>query len=156
MRKRVLIVCGALVLIIIAVIVIIFLDKNNDYVTESDSLEAKVANNITMEIATGTLTNTGVTLNIMDLSGQDNIYGEWYRLDRLINGTWKEITPINDNYGFNDIAYYPDENHRLKFKVNWEWIYGKLIAGKYRLWKKVFMADNPSEIKYLKVDFIID
>ena len=40
------------------------------------------------------------------------------------------------NYGFNEIGWLTDENGELTMTVDWEWLYGKLPAGHYRLLKQ--------------------
>ena len=42
-----------------------------------------------------------------------------------------------DNYAFAAIGYIPDENGKVKFTINWEWLYGTLPAGTYRIFKEV-------------------
>lgn len=46
------------------------------------------AEDITMEIVEGTLTNTSATIVITDLSGEDNIYDKDYRIDKLEDDKW--------------------------------------------------------------------
>ena len=50
-----------------------------------------LAENITMEIKEGTLTNKGATVIITDLSGNENIYNNEFRLDRKKNGRWHKM-----------------------------------------------------------------
>ena len=49
---------------------------------------------VTMAIKEGTLTKTGATVVITDVSGKKNVYGEEYRIDKLQNGKWKELEVI--------------------------------------------------------------
>lgn len=116
----------------------ITLDKNN-----------KALKNISMIIKDGTLTKTGATIIITDLNETKNTYGEFYRIDKLGNNTWSELNPIIENYGFNSIGYFVDENNKLELSHNWEWLYGKLENGKYRLVKEV-------NYKYFSVEFEIE
>lgn len=100
---------------------------------------------ISMEIKEGTLTNKGATIIITDTSGLDNIYGEEYKIDKKVKGKWQELKPIIDNYGFDMIGYSVSSNNQLEMNVDWEWLYGKLEHGEYRLVKKV----NNQEIAVL-------
>lgn len=79
---------------------------------------------------------TGTKLIIKD-ENKANIYGEWYKIEKEENKKWLELPTIIENYGFTDIAYYPNENNEVKFVIDWEWLYGKLSKGNYRLVKKV-------------------
>lgn len=105
--------------------------------------------NVSMIIKNKTLTKTGATIIITDLSGNDNTYGESYRIDKNENGKWKELKPIIKDYAWNLVGYTVDENNKLELEHNWEWLYGKLENGKYRLVKDV---NN----KYISVEFEID
>ena len=62
-------------------------------------------------------------------------HGEWYKIEKQVNGKWYEIKPIIENYGFNSIGYLPDKNNEVEFVMNWEWLYGKLPLGSYRILK---------------------
>ena len=58
------------------------------------------------------------------------------------------------------MAYYVDENGILEMEQNWDYIYGPLENGTYRLVKDVsFNADTPitkDDIYYIWVEFEID
>lgn len=92
---------------------------------------------------------TGATIIIKDENNQPYTYGEWYKIERNIEGKWQDVNTIIANYVFDDIAYLVDKNHEKKFVIDWEWLYGKLPSGNYRLIKKV---DN----KQISVEFVIN
>lgn len=55
---------------------------------------------ISMIIKEGTLSRTGATVIITDVSGKDNVYGQEYRIDKKENGKWKELDVIvKGDYG---------------------------------------------------------
>ena len=39
--------------------------------------------------------------------------------------------------GWNDIAWIIPMNDTIELEVNWEWLYGKLPVGKYRIGKSI-------------------
>ena len=104
--------------------------------------------NISIVIKEDTLTNTSATIIITDLSGNQNTYGEWFRIDKKEYGKWKEVKKIGEAW-FVLIGYMVDENYQLELEQNWKDIYGKLEPGKYRLVKEV---NN----EYISVEFKID
>ena len=67
-------------------------------------------------------------------------------MEKENGGTWIRVEPIIDNYGFTMIGYLPDENDEVVFDLNWEWLYGELPKGSYRLLKRV-------DDKYISVTF---
>ena len=64
-------------------------------------------------------------------------FGDDFGLEVLSDGKWKEVpVAIEGNYGFNDIAHIITNGECLEKDLDWEWLYGKLDAGEYRI-KKV-------------------
>ncbi len=104
----------------------------------------------------GSIPNWGVTLSVKDVTdkgltlvaaqsgGEPSGYlqtGEPYRLAVLLDGTWKAVEELPlpegvDGRGFNSIAYNIPKEESTEFEINWEWIYGELPGGTYRLMKE--------------------
>ena len=91
--------------------------------------------NVTFQIFD--ISPTGATLVITDTNAEPYLYGEWYKIQRLTDGQWMDVPHVIDNAAFNAMGYIPDANGEVKFTINWEWFYGKLPSGEYRLWKQV-------------------
>jgi hypothetical protein len=105
--------------------------------------ELNNAKGVSMTIKEGTLTDTGATIIIKDISNKNNTFGEEYRIDKYVNNEWQELdVVVKGNYGWNDIGYHIDKNNKLELTINWEWLYGKLEKGKYRLVKKSLDTQN--------------
>lgn len=102
-----------------------------------DDVEKIELEDVTLSIKEGTLTKSGATFIITDLSDEENVYGEGYIIEKKIGEEWIELKPIIDNYGFNMIGYLVDENNTLELDHNWEWLYGKLDSGEYKLIKVI-------------------
>ena len=134
MKKRVIIVLGVLVLLIVILALIICFKPR-------EIKNINLAENITMKIKDGSLTNTGATVIIADLSGDENVDlinrkfkidykkdDKWYRLESKIKN---EVTVMTtDNVMENGDNTYTQE-------INWERYYGKLDKGHYRIVKEV-------------------
>lgn len=134
MKKRVIIVLGVLVLLIVILALIICFKPR-------EIKNINLAENITMKIKEGSLTNTGATVIITDLSGDENVDlinrkfkidykkdDKWYRLESKIKN---EVTVMTtDNVMENGDNTYTQE-------INWERYYGKLDKGHYRIVKEV-------------------
>lgn len=96
-----------------------------------------------MTIEEGTLTKTGATIIIKDISNKNNTFGEEYRIDKYENNEWQELDVVEKgNYGWNDIGYHVGKNNKLELTIDWEWLYGKLEPGKYRLVKNSLDTKN--------------
>jgi len=89
---------------------------------------------------------TGATIMIKDTNRKPYTYGEWYKIEKQVNGKWYEVKTIIENYGFNEIGYIPDKNNEVKFVMDWDWLYGELPLGSYRILKQV---DN----QYISIEF---
>ena len=134
MKKRVVIVVSVLVVFVsLLALLICFKPK--------EIKNLNLAENITMKIKEGSLTNTGATVIITDLSGDENVdlinrkfkidykkNDKWYRLESKIKN---EVTVMTtDNAMENGDNTYTQE-------INWEKYYGKLDKGHYRIVKEV-------------------
>lgn len=134
MKKRVIIVLGVLVLLIVILALIICFKPR-------EVKDLNLAENIAMKIKDGSLTNTGATVIITDLSGNENLdliskefkidykkNEKWYRLESKIK---HEVTVMTgENVVDNKDNTYTQE-------INWERYYGKLGKGHYRIVKEV-------------------
>lgn len=85
---------------------------------------------------------------IKDTNDSPYTYGEWYKIEKEENGKWYDVETVIDEYGFNSIGYLVNENNEVKFDMNWEWLYGELPQGNYRILKEV---NN----QYISVEFTI-
>ena len=102
--------------------------------------------NVTLSIAD--VTPSGATITITDTNNPTHVYGQWYKIQQQINGKWKDMTPVIDSFGFEDIGYLTNNAGILILDIQWEWLYGTLKPGNYRLFKEVAG-------QYLTVDFEI-
>lgn len=90
------------------------------------------------------VTSTGLTLVVTQSGGNptgDIMTGEPYRLIALVGGTWKAVEELPlpegvDGRGFNSIGYWIQKGETREFDINWEWIFGELPEGRYRLIKE--------------------
>ena len=109
-------------------------------------------------IQDNTLSPEGVTLIIKDETEEKYTFGEDFYIERNNDGNWERVEPISDSYAFNSIGYYAFEKE-LELKQNWDYIYGKLDNGRYRLVKSTFKeSDIPitkEDLKYIYVEFEI-
>ncbi len=79
--------------------------------------------------------------------------GEAFYLEKLVGNKWVgcETNPLID-YAFNLVAYKINKDGETEMKTDWEWLYGALTAGQYRLSKSVMdfrkTADYDEQIYY--------
>ncbi|MBE6966405.1 MAG: hypothetical protein E7441_10300 [Ruminococcaceae bacterium] len=87
------------------------------------------------------ITRTGMTLTVEQFGGNpagELQIGEWFKIEKRDNDKWKEaeINPLID-YAWHTIAYGIRDNDITELSVDWEWLYGKLSPGFYRISKEI-------------------
>ncbi|MCM1052672.1 MAG: hypothetical protein NC483_01665 [Ruminococcus sp.] len=129
-----------------------------------EKYKGDTAENITMRIKEGTLTDGSTTVIIEDLNlnTKNHIYGISFTLYEKINNEWYYFPTKIDKYGWTLLDYYVNEDNLLEMEADWEWLYGKLKPGEYKLVKDVLFQEenqdnefNESSIHTFSVDFII-
>ena len=84
-------------------------------------------------------------------------YGEAYQLEKFNGTDWEEVPQIIDNGTFTDIGYTLPSEGEADIEVDWEWLYGRLSPGRYRITKSIVdvrkVGNNP--LYYLKSEFHI-
>ena len=66
------------------------------------------------------------------------IYGDDFAIEVLKDGKWEKAPiPIEGNYGFNAIAHIIKPGDKTEEEISWEWLYGELAPGEYRIGKSV-------------------
>ena len=132
MKKRVIIVLSSLVVLVLAITcAIVFIPNYAEPIN--------LAENITMEIKEGTLTKTGATIVITDLSGKNNTFRKEFRIDQKRGGKWYTLKDKSKNEV--DVMPGQQENKKLEQELNWEKNYGTLSDGYYRIVKKINNKD---------------
>ena len=53
----------------------------------------------------------------------------------VLKEAWEDVPIIIEDYGWNMLAYMVAKNGVTEFEYDWEWLYGKLPAGTYRMVK---------------------
>lgn len=124
------------------------LNENNEWIRPDLQEIATDIKNVNVDIYN--VSKTGATIIITDTNNPTYTYGSWYKIEKEENDNWTELKTIIKDYGFTSIAYLPDEFNEVKFEINWEWLYGKLPQGSYRIVKEL----SPS--KYIYIPFSIE
>lgn len=92
---------------------------------------------VTMRVTEST--DSSVTLEIVNETDKDIQYGDDFILEKKDNdsGEWRRVQTIIDDYGFNDIAHIVQKGTPSIEEIDFEWLYGKLEAGTYRIVKEL-------------------
>lgn len=88
------------------------------------------------------ITPTGATLVFRQYDAKapkgELIFGEDYVIEVLKDGKWEEAPiPIEGNYAFIAVGYMLPCEEITEREIDWEWLYGELAPGEYRIGKGV-------------------
>lgn len=139
-------------ILVILVFIIIWLIFNSD--KKYSKKEYPIAG-VSMSIKDGTLTGTGATFILTNDSDIDVIYGNPYSIQIKEDGKWQEI---DVDLSFTLPAYTLKAKTSEEITINWEYSYGKLKNGEYRIIKAFSyekIKDNYVDFS-LKVEFNIE
>lgn len=88
------------------------------------------------------ITPTGMTLVCKQSGGEPTgelLTGSYYLLEESINGQWLPVEMLPSEYElvWTDEAWIIPMNDTVEWEVAWEWLYGELPDGNYRIGKKI-------------------
>lgn len=84
-------------------------------------------------------------------------FGDDFKLETLKGSEWEEVPiVVEGDYGFNGIAYNITPGENTEKELDWEWLYGKISAGEYRICKEIFDFREPGDFdKYIVYAYFI-
>lgn len=85
------------------------------------------------------------TLKITNTTDLDIQFGEAYTLLQLVDGSWKGVPYLIDNWAFEAIAYAVPKDTPVQWDVNWETFHGTLQPGSYRILKNITHYRAPGD-----------
>lgn len=128
-------------------------------ITDWEPTQYKTVNNfegVTMIVKKGTESATKLTLEFENNSSSQCIYGDRFCLEKKINGRWHQVpVTIKGNYGFNAIGYNLATGEAGERVVDWNWLYGSLDTGEYRIVKNIsdYRGSGDYDTYYLDAEF---
>lgn len=109
---------------------------------------------VSLSIKENTLTKKGVTLILKNDSNVDVQYGEPYEIEIKKDGKWYKI---NVELNFILPAYELKSKESKEIDLNWEYGYGKLADGDYRIIKRIDVENENGIFDkiYISAEFTI-
>ncbi|GAA0343202.1 hypothetical protein GCM10008967_37050 [Bacillus carboniphilus] len=114
---------------------------------------------VTMFVKDGTISSTGLTVTFENHSNKQCVYGQYFSLEKKINGVWYQVpVALDGDYGFNAIGYDLAPSNMAEWTVDWNWLYGSLDQGEYRIVKDLLDFRNTGDYDehYLTAEFTIE
>ncbi len=100
---------------------------------------------IVMVVKDGMATPLGATVVLKNVTDFEYIYGESYTVQRKTDSGWIDVEPVIENYGFTSVGYMLPAMESKEIAIDWEWIYGKLTPGDYRIVKEASLVRSPGD-----------
>ena len=91
------------------------------------------------------ITPSGATVHFYRYSTENAgelSYGESFILEKESKNKWEAVPEIIGEAACTDIAYSIPENDTSEIETNWEWLYGPLSPGTYRIRKTVLNSKD--------------
>lgn len=112
---------------------------------------------VIMSAKKDTITKNGLTLILQNNSDKICLYGEQFVLEKNMKEQWYEVPVVINDYGFNSIGYEVASGGEGKWEVDWNWLYGSLTPGEYRIIKDVsdFRKTGDFDTYYLAAEFTL-
>lgn len=115
----------------------------NEVRIPADKIEySRDVKNVTIEVLKDTITAKSLEILITDNNEDYFGWGVDFKVQKKVDGEWKELKAISDDLVWNSIAYLPNKDNQIKQTINIEKYYGKLDKGIYRIAKSVYDKKN--------------
>lgn len=134
---------------------------NNAPMKASQYANVNNFDNIEMTIVPGSITPTGLTVEFSSSNMNQCIYGQFFALEMLKNSKWFTVpysSNVKGEIAFTEEGYMISKGEIKQFQEDWDWLYGKLSSGQYRIIKEIsdFRAPGDSDKYYLAAEFSIE
>jgi len=134
-------------------------NRSNSYNTETPYAVVNDLEGVTLEIKEKTLSDNGLTLVIKNRTSRGYMFSPTYCVEQEINGQWHRasyVTNIVRWQGSDHLEVVGNSINELE--INWEWLYGNLSSGNYRIIKSCVYLNSPGEWvgHQLSAEFRID
>lgn len=79
------------------------------------------------------ISSTGLVYTVDNQTEEVCTYGEEYVLEKRVSGTWCQIETKADDVVWKLIQYQLNPSEHRSHSINWEYLYGVLDCGYYRI-----------------------
>ena len=128
--------CMTMVLVLLLTVVLAACQPKIESDPEVIQITEPLGEDWTLTMTLENVTPTGATVVFThEGDGAMITVGEFFHLEKLKDGEWKKLDPVREGFAFNAIGYMVPNNDSFRLDTKWEYIYGALTAGKYRVCK---------------------
>lgn len=124
----------------------------------SEYEDVNIFEGVTLSAKEGSINPAGLTLIFQNDKEAEHIYGSFYCVERKDGDQWITLLYVTEqNVGWDDIARILPAKGSSEETVDWEWLYGSLDQGEYRIIKELLVMQQAGDYKkyYLAAEFVI-
>jgi hypothetical protein len=99
-----------------------------------------------LTITAENVTASGLTLVVKQSGGIPAgtlTTGQPYFIQRAENNNWIPMEPLLEAWGWTTEAWVISMNDTARWDISWEWLFGKLQPGHYRIGKDIYLETVP-------------
>ena len=115
-----------------------------------DSNESEISE-IGLSFSLKNISSTGATLIFRqydaDAPKGELVFGDDYFIEVQRDGKWESVPVVIKNAGFNAIAHIIFPEDSVEQEISWEWLYGELAPGEYRIGKGILESDESGDLQ---------
>ena len=125
---------------------------------ESFDNESIVLEGVSMSVKKDSVTANGAVVTLLNKADKDYQYGQQYFIQKYEDSRWYHVPYVIEDFGFEDIAYGLEKDSKSEFTIDWNWLYGSLETGEYRIVKDImdFRATGDYDVYTLTAEFTIE
>ena len=113
-----------------------------------DSSESEISE-IGLSFSLKNISSTGATLVFRqydaDAPKGELVFGDDYFIEVQRDGKWESVPVVIKNAGFNAIAHMIFPEDSVEQEISWEWLYGELAPGEYRIGKGILESNESGD-----------
>lgn len=114
----------------------------------------KINNNL-VDVTLKDNSNKEITFSLTNKSEETLYYGREYRIEKQSFGIWRQVLP-NEWPISNLMGYDLPVDESKKIHIEWDYLYGILPKGKYRIIKDISTIENKEKNFYIACYFEIN
>ena len=109
---------------------------------------------IKLQFSVKVITASGVTIQFQqydsDVINDELMFGDAFWLEQLVDGNWEAVpVTIKGKYAFHEVGYLIPPKGSVEQELDWEWLYGQLGPGEYRIGKTVTQGAGENLREYI-------
>lgn len=93
------------------------------------------------------VSESGIKVEFVNTTEMEGFFGEHFYICFEQDGKWYGLPQTAENIAFNDIGYILEPNGKSDIEHGFEWIYGFLPSGRYRIVKDITLYKNLNSVE---------